>query len=81
MGVTTPVPRFGRSVKAPRHPTGVPGLEVVMMVAPHPAAPPRLRMMCALELDEYPRHGGRDALIAFGALLGFILALIFVLVA
>ena len=38
-------------------------------------------MMCALELDEYPRHGGRDALIAFGALLGFILALIFVLVA
>ncbi|MFN8029644.1 MAG: hypothetical protein U0Q10_04725 [Dermatophilaceae bacterium] len=52
-----------------------------MMVAPHPAAPPRLRMMCALELDEYPRHEGRDALIAFGALLGFILALIFVLVA
>lgn len=50
------------------------------MVNPKPAAPPRLRMMCPLELDEHPRHDGRDGLIAFGVLPGFILALVCLLI-
>lgn len=34
------------------------------MAAPSPAGPPRLGMMCPLELDEHPTHPVRDHLLA-----------------
>ncbi|GAB3598476.1 hypothetical protein GCM10027446_28840 [Angustibacter peucedani] len=42
------------------------------MPAPTPAAPPRLPMMCALDLDEHPTHAWRDHLVAAGSLVAFV---------
>lgn len=41
------------------------------MAAPSPAAPPRLRMMGPLELDEHPTHEVRDHLLALGVMVLF----------
>lgn len=36
------------------------------MAVPSPAAPPRLRMMSSLDLDEHPTHLLRDHLFTLG---------------
>ncbi len=41
------------------------------MAAPSPAAPPRLRMMLPLSLDEHPAHQVRDHLLTLGAMVLF----------
>ncbi|WP_353952439.1 hypothetical protein V6K52_03070 [Knoellia sp. S7-12] len=41
------------------------------MPAPRPAAPPRLRMMSPLALDEHPTHHVRDHLLTLGAMVLF----------
>ena len=38
------------------------------MAVPSPAAPPRLRMMSPLALDEHPTHPVRDHLVTLGAM-------------
>ena len=43
----------------------------VAMAAPSSAGPPRLRMMCSLELDEHPTHHVRDHLLALSVLVLF----------
>ncbi|GAA4123044.1 hypothetical protein GCM10022415_27680 [Knoellia locipacati] len=42
------------------------------MAAPSPAAPPRLGMMCGLDLDEHPTHPVRDHLQAAVVLVLFV---------
>lgn len=43
----------------------------VSMAVPSPAAPPRLRMMSSLDLDEHPTHLLRDHLLTLGLLVLF----------
>lgn len=41
------------------------------MAVPSPVAPPRLRMMSPLDLDEHPTHLVRDHLITLGVIVLF----------
>ena len=46
------------------------------MAVPSPAAPPKLRMMSPLQLDEHPTHPLRDHLVTLGMALVFVAAVL-----